>query len=145
MNTQNEAATPRRTGDLVSAARRAAERAHAPQSGFHVGAAVLDENGGIHLGCNVETSAHTAVHAEEAAIAAWRISGEGRPVRIAICGPDGNPIPPCGMCRQLLSEVAPGIEVLVGDGRTSRIEDLLPAGFGPGHLGSTLKPGSIEE
>ena len=139
MNAYTENDRPERTpgtdSELVTAARRAARRAHAPQSGFHVGVAVLDENGGIHLGCNVETSAHTAVHAEEAAIAAWRIGGSGRPVRIAICGPEGNPIPPCGMCRQLLSETAPGIEILVADGQTLRIEDLLPAGFGPGHLG----------
>lgn len=123
---------------LTDAAHRAAHRAHAPQSGFHVGAAIRDATGAIHIGCNVETSAHTAVHAEEAAVAAWRIATDAAIVRIAITGPHGRAVPPCGMCRQLLSEIAPGAEVLVGDHRTMTVEELLPGGFGPADLDARL-------
>ena len=123
---------------LIDAAHRAARRAHAPQSGFHVGAAIRDATGGIHIGCNVETSAHTAVHAEEAAVAAWRIATDAAIVRIAITGPHGRAVPPCGMCRQLLSEIAPGAEVLVDDHRTMTVEELLPGGFGPADLDARL-------
>jgi cytidine deaminase len=113
---------------LQEAARSVAGRARASQSGFRVGAAVLDESGRIHVGCNVETAAHTAVHAEEAAVAAWAAHGESPIVAICISGPHGDSIPPCGMCRQLLSEIAPDALVLFGDHRYLSHE-LLPGGF----------------
>lgn len=121
--------------DLKNAARIAARRAYAPQSRFQVGAAVLDASGRIHSGCNVETAAHTAVHAEEAAIAAWVLGGESAIVAIAISGPDGAGVPPCGMCRQLLSELAPEMLVVVGAERHTA-KELLPGSFSAANLRS---------
>lgn len=113
---------------LKDAATSAAHKARAGQSGFRVGAAVLDSSGRIHKGCNVETSAHTAVHAEESAVAAWALEGTGEIVAAYVAGPDGEPIAPCGMCRQLLLETAPRA-FLLGSSVPVAVADLLPGGF----------------
>lgn len=113
---------------LKDAATSAAHKARADQSHFRVGAAVLDSGGKIHRGCNVETSAHTAVHAEESAVATWALEGTGEIVSIYVAGPDGEPITPCGMCRQLLLEAAPRA-FLLGASVPIAVADLLPGGF----------------
>jgi len=113
---------------LQAAAVASARRAQAGHSGFRVGAAVLDSSGTVHRGCNVETSAHTAVHAEESAVAAWALNGNGSIIAVYVAGPDGEAIAPCGMCRQLLLETAPGA-FLLGGGQPVPVAALLPGGF----------------
>lgn len=103
---------------LVAAARRARERAWAPYSNFAVGAAVLDADGSVHLGCNVETpSFGLTLCAERVALFAARAAGATRPVAIAVVAStrDGRPVPPCGACRQVIADLAGDVPVLSAD------------------------------
>ena len=125
---------------LVAAATAARGCAYAPYSRFQVGAAVLDEQGRIHAGCNVENAAYPeGTCAEAGAIAAMVLAGGRRIVGVAVCGEHPEPVTPCGGCRQRLREfAADGTPVLVADptGLRARytLGELLPASFGPGHL-----------
>ena len=72
---------------LIEAAKAVRTRAHAPYSGYHVGSAVLDENGRIHSGCNVENAAYPlGICAETSAIGAMVAAGGTRIVAIAAVG-----------------------------------------------------------
>lgn len=127
---------------LLAAAVKVREQAYAPYSNFAVGAAVLDEAGRIHSGCNVENAAYPQGQCAEAnAIGAMRAGGGRRIVAIAIAGPEGRPCPPCGGCRQRIREFAePDTPILLGDtaGLIARysLADLLPHSFGPDSLGT---------
>ncbi len=95
--------------ELVAKAREAMKSAYAPYSHFHVGAAVLTEEGQIFTGCNIENSSYGAtVCAERTAIFKAVSEGHRRISAIAICGgPKGvveSPAFPCGICRQVMSE-----------------------------------------
>ncbi len=125
---------------LVAAAMAVARNAYAPYSGFHVGAAILDAEGRIHAGANVENAAYPqGVCAEAAAIAAMVAAGGRRIAAIAIAGPGPALCTPCGGCRQKIREfAAPGTPVLVsgpgGPVRRFTLAELLPASFGPENL-----------
>jgi cytidine deaminase len=129
---------------LFEAAADVRVRAHAPYSGFFVGAAVLDREGRTHLGCNVENAAFPeGTCAEAGAIAAMVAAGGREIVAIAIVGgpAEGDPVlcPPCGGCRQKIREfsVATTTVHLRDDGgavTSLTAADLLPLSFGPGHL-----------
>ena len=101
------------TGDaeLQSAARKAAENAYAPYSGFRVGAALLFDDGFISTGCNVENMSYgLTVCAERTALfsAIAQRGPDHKIVAIAVTNLNGAASPPCGACRQVLSEfVAP--------------------------------------
>src|SRR5512137_2154341 len=100
--------------DPAQEARRAAARAHAPYSGFRVGALLEDADGGLHAGCNVECASFgLSICAERAALACAVARGHVRFRRIWIYTPTDEPTPPCGACRQMLAEFAPGIEILL--------------------------------
>ena len=125
---------------LVPAARAALAHAYAPYSGFRVGAAVLGASGAVYSGCNVENASYpVSLCAERGAIAAAVAAGERSLLAVAIVTAQGDPCPPCGMCRQALSEFGPDMEVRLvsSDGREAHhhLADLLPAAFGPGFLG----------
>jgi cytidine deaminase len=95
--------------ELFDNARAVRERAHAPYSKFKVGAAIVDESGRIHVGCNVENAAYPlGACAETSAISAMVSQGGKRIVRIAVLGGAGKiePCTPCGGCRQAISEFA---------------------------------------
>ena len=127
----------RDTHRLVEAATEVRRNAHAPYSGFHVGAAVEDENGVIHVGCNVENAAFPeGVCAEANAIGAMVAGGGKRIVAIAAVGGSDKIVPctPCGGCRQRIHEFADEDTriVLIDDGgnvASYGISDLLPASF----------------
>lgn len=125
---------------LVAAARAVRERAHAPYSRFAVGAAVLDEQGRIHAGCNVENAAYPQGWCAEASALAVMVSAGGRRVlAVAVVGVADDPVTPCGGCRQKLREFAAGdCPVWVADLSTLRatftLDELLPCSFGPEHL-----------
>ncbi len=81
------------------------ERAYAPYSQFKVGAAGLVDDGRVVLGCNVENAAYgVALCAECGMVSALHATGGGRLVAVACVGSDGQPLMPCGRCRQLLWE-----------------------------------------
>lgn len=120
---------------LVEQARAVRANAHAPYSGFAVGAALLAGGGRVFLGVNVESAAYPAgVCAERAALAAAVTAGARVLEAIAVAGGGEEPCVPCGMCRQALYELAPDLEVLaageVGQPVTYVLgRDLLPHPF----------------
>jgi cytidine deaminase len=125
---------------LFDAARAARLQAYAPYSNFLVGAALLDEQGRIHAGCNVENAAYPqGVCAEAGALSALVLAG-GRSLRaVLVVGAGDAPCTPCGGCRQKLREFGDdSLPVLVADptGLRARftLGDLLPHSFGPDHL-----------
>ncbi len=123
--------------DLVNAAHDARAKAYCPYSGFSVGAAIEDEHGHLHVGCNVENAAYPLGNcAEAAAIAAMVQHGGKRIVKIAIVGGSGDagPCTPCGGCRQRIREFADGDTVILavddsGEWQEYGIRALLPASF----------------
>lgn len=125
---------------LFEAARAARERAHAPYSRFAVGAALLDEQGRIHAGCNVENAAYPqGTCAEAGALAAMVLAGGRRLQAVLVLGAGAEPCTPCGGCRQKLREFGTDdLPVIVADpsGLRARhtLGQLLPASFGPDHL-----------
>ena len=133
--------TIEREAELLEAARAVREHAHAPYSRFKVGAALLDERGRLHAGCNVENAAYPqGLCAEAGAIAQMVASGGTRIVAAVVGGEGVAPCTPCGGCRQKLREFArDDLPVVVADGQAVRarftLGELLPASFGPGHLG----------
>ena len=122
---------------LLLAARRALARAYAPYSHFAVGAAVLDDQGRIHAGCNVENAAYPeGLCAEAGAFSAMVLAGGRRVRALAVVGDGAALVTPCGGCRQKLREFgAPDTPVLVGDRVQLRarftLAQLLPDSFGP--------------
>ncbi len=125
---------------LLQAARAAQTRAYAPYSHFAVGAAVLDEHGRVHAGCNVENAAYPEGVCAEAGAFSAMVLGGGTQVRaLAVVGDGAGLVTPCGGCRQKLREFgAADTPVLVGDRTALRarftLAQLLPESFGPEHL-----------
>ena len=128
---------------LIAAARAVRANAHAPYSGFAVGAAVLDEQGRIHAGCNVENAAYPQGWcAETSAIAVMVAAGGKRVLAAVVCGVAAEPtqpVTPCGGCRQKLREFAAddcpvwAVDLSAVRGHYT-LGGLLPHGFGPDHL-----------
>ena len=118
---------------LVGAARRAREHAHAPYSGFAVGAAVLS-GGRVFTGVNVENASYPlSVCAERNAVAAAVAAGATAVEGVAVVTDALDPTPPCGGCRQVLFEFGPGAVVVsqtLGGARTMwTLRELLPDAF----------------
>jgi cytidine deaminase len=122
---------------LLAVARVVRERAHAPYSRFRVGAALRDENGAIHAGCNVENAAYpVGTCAEAGAIAAMVAAGGRRITEILVCGEGAGLVTPCGACRQRIREfAAPDTPIHAatpgGIAKTFTLAELLPESFGP--------------
>ena len=124
---------------LIEAAAEARKRAYVPYSHFRVGAALLCRSGRIYTGCNIENVAYSpTICAERTAMASAIAAGEqpGTFEAIAVVGDDPEPSTPCGVCRQVLAELAPGAVVIMaaspekGTGRLlMTVEELLPVGF----------------
>ncbi len=125
---------------LIAAARAARAMAHAPYSRFAVGAAVLDEQGRVHAGCNVENAAYPQGWcAEASALSAMVMAGGKRALAVAVCAVAPQPVTPCGGCRQKLREFAADdcpvwVADLDGHRATFTLGGLLPHSFGPDHL-----------
>jgi cytidine deaminase len=123
--------------DLISKAIAAREQAYCRYSGYSVGAALLDDLGQLHLGCNVENAAYPLGScAEAAAIATMVQYGGKRIARIAVAGgrSEISACTPCGGCRQRIHEFADEDTVIIvfddsGEWREYSIAELLPASF----------------
>ncbi|HEY4393644.1 MAG TPA: cytidine deaminase [Polyangia bacterium] len=120
---------------LLTAARAVRRHAHAPYSKFTVGAAVRDERGRIHVGCNVENVSYgLTVCAERNAVAAAVAAGASRIRAVAVASGARPPATPCGACRQVLAELGGSdTEVLIagatGAARRTTLRALLPQAF----------------
>lgn len=125
---------------LLEAARQVRSRSYSPYSHFPVGAALLDEGGGVHAGTNVENASYGLATCAERSAISRAVSEGARSFRaIAVVGPDDDAATmPCGSCRQVLREFAPDLSVIVaapGGGYSIRpLGDLLPESFGPESL-----------
>lgn len=98
---------------LVDKAKDASRNAYAPYSGFAVGAAILTDTGETFVGVNVENASYPAgICAERAALAAAVSNGHQCFEAIAIFTPTPAPTPPCGICRQMLVEFSPKMQVI---------------------------------
>jgi cytidine deaminase len=119
---------------LVAAAREARARAIAPYSGFRVGAALLASDGRVVTGCNIENASYGLTMCAER-VALFKALSEG--VRafaaLAVVADTAAPTPPCGACRQLLSEFCGDVPVVLANLEAVtarlRVRDLLPLPF----------------
>ena len=101
---------------LIQAAREVRERAHAPYSGFKVGAAIEDEHGRVFTGCNVENASYgLSVCAETAAVLKAISEGAAKLKRIAVVADSSTLTPPCGACRQILWEFCGDLELTMAN------------------------------
>ena len=99
---------------LLARAREIAARAHAPYSGIKVGAVAVGLSGSTHEGVTVESAAPgMSLCAERAAVARAIVDADGPIVRIAVARHDGEPIAPCGGCRQVLAEAGADVVVVL--------------------------------
>lgn len=133
--------TPEPDFDALFAAAAAVQaRAYAPYSRFRVGAALLADDGGVHVGCNVENAAYPVGACAEAGAISAMIAGGGRAIQaILVYGEGAELVTPCGACRQRIREfAAPETPVAIAgpDGIRARFSlvELLPASFGPANL-----------
>lgn len=137
MSGQQRAVSP--DEELREAAFAAMENAYAPYSRFRVGAALRASSGEIVTGCNVENAAYgEALCAERVAVSAAVARGMREFDEIAIASESEDPAPPCGSCRQTMSEFAPDLKVTAysrnGKKIVWRLSDLLPEAFALNHL-----------
>lgn len=136
--------------DLLGLALTAQGRAHAPYSRFHVGAAVLAGSGAAYPGCNVESASYGAtICAERSAIVGAMAAGETSIRACVVVTPTAEPSSPCGICRQLMAEFGPDVQVFAASSETdavyvARLADLLPLMFGPANLAETDAPADAE-
>ena len=125
---------------LTAAALAVRANAHAPYSGFAVGAALRDEQGRVHVGCNVENAAYPQGLCAEAVALGALVAAGGRAVTtVAVVAGGTRPVTPCGGCRQKLREFsADDVPVhcanLAGDGFDTTMAGLLAHSFGPEDL-----------
>ena len=131
----------------VAAAREAARHSYSPYSDYAVGAALRFADGSTVTGTNIENASYgLALCAETVAVAKAMAEGRrGGLIAVAVTGPvekgGGEPITPCGRCRQVLNELAQlggtdPVVLCVGDKRIerARLSELLPHAFGPASL-----------
>ena len=126
--------------ELVKLADDARGRSYCPYSNYSVGAALLTKDGKVYTGANIEVSSHTPTMCAER-VAFARAVHEGRRDFVAIAvvgGPRGQDVdflcPPCGVCRQVMSEFCKGdFKIILTDGKEHRVltlDEILPYRFG---------------
>lgn len=135
---RDENASPVSDDELLKLAQIAMKNSYSPYSHYAVGAALLCKNGRVYLGCNIENASFGLTNCgERTAIFKAVSDGEREFEAIAIASNGSFPYP-CGACRQVLNEFAPGLRVLVIDGQgqvdKTTLPKLLPHGFGPKDL-----------
>jgi cytidine deaminase len=126
--------------ELVERAFAMLERAYAPYSRFPVGAALLCGDGEVFTGCNVENASYGATICAERTALVKAVSRGRRDgfERLAVAADSADYCWPCGICRQMLYEFAPGLELVVARADREfikiKLSELLPHGFGPANL-----------
>lgn len=121
--------------ELIELAKQVRELAYAPYSKYKVGAVVESSDGRIFTGCNVENSSYgLTMCAERNALAKAVSEGARDFIRIAVIADAHAPVPPCGACRQVISELCgKDVEVVMvnlrGQIETHTVAELLPEAF----------------
>lgn len=115
------------------------QRSYSPYSRFRVGAVLECSDGTVFTGCNIENAAFgPTICAERTAVAKAISEGRKDFIRIVVAGDSAAPCVPCGVCRQVLREFAPNIEIIClgsdGSQMTTTLNGLLPHSFGPEFL-----------
>lgn len=120
--------------ELIKISEKAQEFAYVPYSKFKVGAALLCRDGSVYTGCNIENATYGATNCAERT-AVFKAVSEGKRdfAAIAITSSGKGLTFPCGICRQVLSEFAPEIKVILEDEKgelhTFMLPELLPHSF----------------
>jgi cytidine deaminase len=148
---------------LAAAALAVQKNGYAPYSNFLVGAALLHLDGSITAGCNWENCIYQGSCAERCAIISANAQGKRRAAAVAVYGASILPhvkaspqslVTPCGLCRQMLTEVAQlsgvDLDVLLiagnrKDGKLVKLSSLLPGSFGPANIGVDLKAWGMDK
>ena len=125
--------------ELKAAAVAMLDRAYVPYSHFPVGAALECSDGTVFTGCNIENASYTpTICAERTAVSKAVSEGHRDFVRIVIAGRSEDFCVPCGVCRQVLREFAPELEIIclngAGEERVFTPPEHLPHSFGPEYL-----------
>ena len=125
--------------ELKAAAVAMLDRAYCPYSHFAVGAALECADGTVFTGCNIENAAFSpTICAERTAVAKAVSEGHTDFVRIVVAGRCESFCVPCGVCRQVLREFAPDMEIIClnskGEEQVFTLSELLPHSFGPEFL-----------
>ncbi|WP_201713531.1 cytidine deaminase [Rossellomorea arthrocnemi] len=125
---------------LIQEAKLAREKAYVPYSKFKVGAALLSKDGKVYHGCNIENAAYSMCNcAERTALFKAYSEGDTDYSMIAVVADTARPVPPCGACRQVISELCPKemkvvLTNLQGDVEELTVAELLPGAFSPEDL-----------
>jgi cytidine deaminase len=126
--------------DLILEANKAREFAYVPYSKFKVGAALLSKDGQVFHGCNIENAAYGMTNcAERTALFKAYSEGVTQFDSLVVVADTDRPVPPCGACRQVISELCDDeMEVVLtnlkGDVQKVLVKDLLPGAFSPKDL-----------
>ena len=124
---------------LRTEALAAMNKAYVPYSKFPVGVAALVDDGRVVTGCNVENASYGLTLCAECGLVSSLIaSGGGRLVAFACVDISGNPLMPCGRCRQLLQEHGGSKLQMMTDQGVKTLADLLPWAFGPEEIETRL-------
>ncbi|MCP1159825.1 cytidine deaminase [Bacillus infantis] len=129
-----------KTEVLIEEAKKARDKAYVPYSNFSVGAALLTEDGKVYHGCNIENAAYSMCNcAERTALFKAYSEGDKKYTAMAVVADTERPVPPCGACRQVISELCPNTMKVVlanlkGDINELTVEELLPGAFSPEDL-----------
>lgn len=135
MTVETKKRMPITDAELIELANQARQRAYAPYSGFHVGAALIDDQGRVFTGCNIENASYGATNCAERTAIFKAVSEGARQIRkLAVVCDQETPCVPCGICRQIIAEFAAAdFELLAADpsGHFKRYsqEALLPDAF----------------
>jgi len=123
---------------LLKMAYEATERSYAPYSKFKVGAALLTEDGKVFTGCNIECASFGGTNcAERTAVFKAISEGYNKFLKIAVVSAGESFTYPCGICRQVLNEFAPEIDIVLDDHgvvKVINLKEMLPYSFGPSDL-----------
>ncbi len=129
---------------LLTLAREALQHSYSPYSQFRVGAALLTDSGRLFTGCNIENSSFSlTICAERTAL--FKAVSEGETVfsKMLIVSDADDFITPCGACRQVISDLAGNIDIILtnarGEMQHKKISDLLPLAFGQESLSKKHK------
>lgn len=120
---------------LMEEAKRARELAYVPYSKFKVGAALLTDDDKVYIGSNIENAAYSLCNcAERTALFKAYSEGDKAFKAMAVVADTKRPVPPCGACRQVISELCPPdmtvyLTNLKGDVQEIMVKDLLPGAF----------------